>query len=244
MAALAGLDGGNARNALDALIGAHLLEQVAQDRYQFHDLLRSYAMDQLRGEESPENRTAVLRRVLSWYLYTADAAQSHLNPMEKRVVPPPLDGDVRPLALSSYSEAVRWYESERANLVAATRLAAEADLPELTLPLARVFRSISTGSNPFEDRIVTSELGLAAARLLEDRAGEADMLEGLGMAHTQAHDLRRGEEFHRAALEVRRELGDRVGEGLSLNDIGVVCFWGRRLEQALERLIAERKKQP
>lgn len=29
-------------------MGAHLLEQTGPDRYRFHDLIRSYTMDQVR----------------------------------------------------------------------------------------------------------------------------------------------------------------------------------------------------
>src|SRR5256714_9064117 len=45
-AALAGATPSETRRALDALLNAHLLEQIGRERYQFHDLLRAYAADQ------------------------------------------------------------------------------------------------------------------------------------------------------------------------------------------------------
>ncbi|MEU0844971.1 NB-ARC domain-containing protein [Streptomyces sp. NPDC005962] len=105
-AALARLTTSRARQLLDSLISAHLLEQTGPDRYQFHDLLRAYAIDQAQHEEPPPERDAALRRVLEWYLHTADAAQSWLQPAEDhlRLAPPP-DG-VRPLAFADYDAAV------------------------------------------------------------------------------------------------------------------------------------------
>lgn len=78
-ASLAELPGHRVRQLLDDLVGAHLLEQTAPDRYQFHDLLRAYATDQAQREESPEQRQAALRRALDWYLNTADGAAGLLK---------------------------------------------------------------------------------------------------------------------------------------------------------------------
>ena len=55
------------------------------DRYQFHDLLRAYATDQAHHDEPPDRRETALRRVLDWYLHTADAAQSWIEPAEDHV---------------------------------------------------------------------------------------------------------------------------------------------------------------
>ncbi|MGO4421959.1 NB-ARC domain-containing protein, partial [Streptomyces sp. MCAF7] len=76
VSALAGVSVRQARQLLDVLVGAHLLEQTAPDRFEFHDLLRAYATEQSRLDETADSRAGALRRVLDWYLHTADAAQS------------------------------------------------------------------------------------------------------------------------------------------------------------------------
>lgn len=73
------------RQILDMLVGAHLLEQVAPDRYQFHDLMRAYAVDQAATEESVESRRTVLARVITWYLRSADHAQKEIAPLDRRI---------------------------------------------------------------------------------------------------------------------------------------------------------------
>jgi len=73
-AALIGVSLTCARQLLDALRHAHLIESVSHDRYRFHDLLRLYATERANVEETEQDRTTAIRRVLSWYLHAADAA--------------------------------------------------------------------------------------------------------------------------------------------------------------------------
>lgn len=230
--ALAGVGVPAAKRALDALADAHLLERGPADRYQFHDLLRSYAMDRSRHEDTAEERRASVRRMLSWYLYTAASAQTWINPQERSIPLPLAEQGVQPLDFDSYDSAVHWYERERANLVSATRTAAENELPEHAWKLSVVLRNIYMRFNPFDDWLTTSRIGLESARRAGDRSGEADLLESLGMAYTQSHELEKGAESHGAALMIRREAGDSEGEALSLNDLGLVYLRSRRLREA------------
>ncbi|TJZ53021.1 tetratricopeptide repeat protein [Streptomyces piniterrae] len=231
-AALAGVSLSQARHLLDVLEGAHLLEQTAPDRYEFHDLLRAYATDQAQQEETPEGRVAALRRVLNWYLHTADAAQTWINPHEAHILLDPPDVGVAPLIFSDYDEALNWYELERANLLAAARAAEEAGLDRAAWQMAAVLRSIHMLLSPFEEWLAMGQIGLRAAGRLGDRAAEAEILESLGMAYTQSHRLEDGARCHEKALDLCHELGDRLGEALSLNNIGLVCLRQRQLEDA------------
>jgi NB-ARC domain len=69
--ALAGVDMRTARQLLDTLVGAHLLEHTGADRFEFHDLLRAFAADQSRREEPPESRAAALRSLLAGWATAA-----------------------------------------------------------------------------------------------------------------------------------------------------------------------------
>ncbi len=234
-AAIAGISTARAQHLLDVLAGAHLLEQTAPDRYEFHDLLRAYATDQAQYEETPQTRDAAVRRVLTWYLRTADAAQTWINPHEAHIPLDPLDPAVTPPAFADYDQALRWYELEAANLLAAARAAEAAGLDRIAWQLPAVLRSVHMLLNPFEEWLAMGGIGLRAARRLGDRAAEAEILESLGMAHTQAHRLSEGAEHHQGALAIRRERGDRLGEALSLNDIGLIHLRQRRLSDAKAR---------
>lgn len=239
-AATAGLGTTRAHHLLDMLAGAHLLEQTGHDRYEFHDLLRAYATDQAQHEETPENRAAALRRALTWYLHTSDAAQTWIIPQEAHVPLDPPEEGVSPLDFADHDEALRWYEQESANLLAAARAAEEAGLDKIAWQLPAVLRSIHMRLSPFTHWLAMARIGLLAARRLGDRPAEAELLESLGMAHAQSHQLVEAAEYHQAALDIRRERGDRLGEAMSLNDIGLVELRQRRLPQAMARFAESR----
>ncbi|WP_232050441.1 helix-turn-helix domain-containing protein [Actinoplanes sp. OR16] len=64
--ALTGMPAGRVDEALEELVDAHLLREIAPARYRMHDLIRQYAAD-LAAEEEPQAGDAV-RRVLAHYL--------------------------------------------------------------------------------------------------------------------------------------------------------------------------------
>ncbi|MFD8338326.1 hypothetical protein ACFV42_37640 [Streptomyces solisilvae] len=132
-----------------------------------------------RHEESPESREAALRRVVVWYLHSADAAQTWINSQEAHIPLDPPGDDLTPASFADYEEAMRWYEAERGNLLAATRAAEEAGLDVIAWQLPAVLRSVHMLLNPFEEWLAMSRIGLRAARRLGDRAAEAELLESL-----------------------------------------------------------------
>ncbi|MGI5180588.1 ATP-binding protein [Dactylosporangium sp. CA-152071] len=231
-AALAGTTLPDARRQLDVLVGAHLLEQPAPGRYEFHDLLRAYAVDQVRHLEPADSRAAVTRRILSWYLYTADNAQIQIAQFDGYELTDPIPDDVVPLVFDGYETALRWYQIERANLVGATRAAAEAKLHGIAWRLAVVLRGIYMHQNAFEDWFTTSRIGVAAAEQDDDRGGQAEALESLGRAYFQSRRLDEAKANHRAALIIRQGLGNRFGEAVSLNTLGLIGLRRRQFDDA------------
>ena len=221
------------RQPLDSLVGAHLLEQTGPDRYKFHDLLRSYALEQVRTEESAQERRRALDRLATWYLYAAHAAVSvmdtHLPLLE---LPRPTDD--RAPSFSTNGEAVRWYEQERANLLAITRAAAEAELHTPAWQLPVVLRHVHTFRAPAQEWTSTARIGLESARHEGEKTAEADLLESLGMACVQAQRPEEALLHHTRAWELRHEVGDTLAKAVSLNSIGLTHLRARRLSEAAE----------
>lgn len=231
-AALAALPPGRVRQALDTLVGAHLLEQTAPDRYEFPDLLRAYATKQALEEEPAEDRTAALCRVLDWYVHTADAVQSWVEPEEDHLpLDPPAEG-VMPLSFAEYDHAVDWAEREHANLLSAVRAAGTAGLDRHAWRLSAVLFYARARSTSVNDWLTVAPIGLEAVRRLGEPLGEAWLLECLGMSYTRGNDLIKSRECHETALAIRREVGDRYGEAQSLNLLGLVHLRLRELADA------------
>jgi DNA-binding SARP family transcriptional activator len=231
-------------DALDALVDVHLLESPEPDRYRFHDLLRFYAADRARTQESEERRSAAVIRLLTWYLHTAEAAAAVISPLHIRVpldVPPDM---VRPLAFATLEEAIAWCETERAGLLAATRLAASSSLYEVAWKLAAAAMSFYYRRSQWDDWVTTHLIGLESSRALGDRHAEAWMLSNLGMAYGVQ---RRAEavEYSEQAMAIYRELGDLRGESRAATNVAngylEVGRFGEALEAAQRSLAIQRQ---
>ncbi|MDG4773901.1 tetratricopeptide repeat protein [Solwaraspora sp. WMMD792] len=229
---LSGTPARRIRHLLDQLVGAHLLEHVGLDRYQLHDLLRAYAIDQVRQRESDDERQAAQLRVLRWYLHSADAAVTAMLPFNQTVPLDPAE-DVEAIVFSASTTAAEWFETERHNLVAATRLASECGAHQVAWHLAAVLRGVYMHQNAFDEWSTTARIGLASARSVGDRRGEAETLESLGKAHFQARQLDEAAECHQAALAIRREIGDEFGTAVSINALGLLGLRHRRLTDSV-----------
>lgn len=240
--ALAGVGRDAARRLLDSLARAHLVEQRAEDRYQFHDLLRAYAGDQLRQEESAEDRAEALRRELSWYVRTglnaSAAAQTIIEPVVGRVEAP----IVQPEDFASLSDAVEWYDRERANLVALTHAAAAAGLEDLAWQLPSAVYPVSNVLRAsFDDVLEMNAVALAAARAAGAQRAEAAILGNLGVACQMANRNDEAEVHSLASIELAREIGDRFAVMRGSNSLGWSYLSRRRLEEAIVHFTATRE---
>jgi DNA-binding SARP family transcriptional activator len=237
VAALLGQPEGPVSDALEVLIDASLLESPAPDRYQFHDLLRAYAAQRAHAEEPAKVVAAAVRRVLSWYLLTADAAASVLSPSRNPVPLGSPEPGLQQPAFGTADEALDWSELERANLVAATRQAAGQGLHDIAwrLPVAAMISFELSGYRA--EWITTHQIGLASARELGDRLGEARVLNGMGMVLGEQRAESAIECFERA-LAIFRELGDRRGQAQAANNLAFSYRFLGRHEDAVPALLA------
>ncbi|MGW6449770.1 ATP-binding protein [Lentzea sp. NPDC055074] len=233
-AAVAGISVPAAKKQLDVLIGAHVLEQHAPGRFQFHDLLRVYAAQQAFHHEEAAARHQAVDRGLAWYLHTLAGATAVIAPLDRRIELAPVPPEVTPARFEDRAAAFAWYEAERANLVAAVRTAVSVGRDDIAWQLPVVLRSIYVSQNPFEDWVETGLAGLAAAERAGDLAGQGEVLDSLGKAYLQSQRLEQAEECHTRALEIRTRIGDRYGEMVSVNALGLLAWRRRGLTGAVE----------
>ncbi|MEU7180151.1 MULTISPECIES: ATP-binding protein [Streptomyces] len=231
-AALAGLPLSRARQLLDDLVGAHLLEQSGPDRFQFHDLLRAYASEQAHDEEPAEQREAALRRVLDRYLHTADAAQTWLQPGEDHLPLPETTTPLPPPAFADYDAAADWAERERATFPHLVRAAAAAGLHQHAWQLTATLWNALSASVSFADWLGFGHIGLASAEHVNDTNGQLLLLNQLGMSHRSANRLDLAADHLSRALDLARTTGNRGEEAHALNLVGLVHLRARRLDAA------------
>jgi DNA-binding SARP family transcriptional activator len=216
--ALTGEPEDRAADALEVLVDANLLESPAPDRYRLHDLLRVYAAERAEADEPAQAVEEAVRRLLGWYLRTADAAASVVSPHRNRVPLEPAEPGYEPVRFDTAERALDWCDEERANLVAATRQAAASGMHEIAwkLPVAAMtcfdFHGYRT------EWITTHRVGLASARELGDRRAEVWILNNLGMVLSQQRDDDAIGYFEQA-MAIHREAGDRLGQAQATNNL-------------------------
>jgi len=234
-AALAGTSPQRAARLLDRLAGAHLLDRRdgagsgsragSGERYAFHDLLRLYAGERAREEDSEEERAAAGGRLADWYLSTVDAAARLLNPEMLRlpVNLPPVPG------FEGYADAVAWLDAERPNLVAAVR---DGFQPAPWL-LADRLRGYFWLRMYTVDWLVMARAALAAAERAGDTAGQAAIRLSLGNVHTCQSRYAQSVEEYNAGLALAREAGWVDGQSTILGNLGSAYRWMGRLPEAV-----------
>jgi DNA-binding SARP family transcriptional activator/tetratricopeptide (TPR) repeat protein len=218
-------------DALEALVDANLLESAEPDWYQFHDLLHLFAAEQAQAEEPEEERHEAAARLLRWYLGTAVTAADVLSPQRYR---PPLDEPQAPGPLvSSVAAALAWYDSERENIIAAIRQAAASGLHDIAWRLATASSPLFDRRANWADSIAAHRIAVDSARADGSRQGEAWALQNLGVGLGRIGNA--DSLVHlKEALAIRRESGDRSGEGQTLISLTDAYYRSHGPEAAIE----------
>ena len=223
-AALAGLSVSEARTRLSELAKIHLVERRGPDRYEIHDLLRAFAADQAHREDEPAELQRASGRMLAWYLLAAKELSRATGNDSLGLPAGETPGGLEVPCFPDAAAARTWFRAERANLEAAVARAAASGLDELVWRLPGVLLGVYAKDSMIDDWVGTAGLGLAAARRLGDRAGQAVILESLGKAYAQSDRFAQAMEYQRASLSLRTELGDIRGQARSLNALGLALW--------------------
>ena len=230
-AALIGSSPDQAQMHLNLLTNAHLLQESAPGRYQFHDLLRGYAAERAAIEESEGSRSEALRRLVGWFLCAMDAADRMLDPNRNTIPLSTTEAAWQPPNFSTHRQARDWCDAEHANIVSAVRQAADVGDNAVAWKLCIASSSLFVQRGFFSDWVNTHLAGLRAARLLGDRYGEGRILNGLGGAYRALQQHHAALDYLQQALSLFRETGDRREEGMALTNMGATLADLHRFEE-------------
>lgn len=231
IAALAG-SAERASDAVELLLHANLLEEVAADRFRQHDLLFLHARQRFDADEPAADRDPVRRAALNWYLGIATEADRMLTPYRRR--PFALTTGTGP-AFADREAALDWLDDERLTLIAAGRTALDHGWHSMAWHFADTLWPLLLLRKHYRDRIGIDELGLTAALRWGNPWAEGDMRNRLGDAYAEAGRIDEAEEQLRRAADNFAAAGDPLGEidaqeriASLLRDIG-------REQEAIER---------
>ncbi len=231
-AALLGVSHETASRLLNGLARASIVEKTVAQTYLMHDLLREYSIELVLVIECEQAREIAFRRLIDWYLQTAEAARECIVPHYRKIPSGEINEAVVPLEFVGYNDAFTWCLAEQSNLAAVIRAAHERGYDDFCWRIPAVMQRFYYVHKPWEDWLSVSRIGLASARQGGDAFGEAELLNSLGIAYTGLRRLGDALSCHRDALLKRRQIGDRYGEGVSLNNIGYVHMLQREMDEA------------
>ena len=181
-------------------------------QWRMNVLVRRYAEHLSQAHAEADRREQSIDRLLKYYLNMTAAANEHFR------VPPRtwLHGE-----FPGRDEALSWLDTERPNLVAAVRMAADTgrSTSAINLPLLLAHYFVHRGD--FDDLLATTSVSLRMARRHGKQAAEAAALTNLGGALLETGRFDEAVTAHQDAAAIFRETGNRRREGDALNNLGV-----------------------
>jgi DNA-binding SARP family transcriptional activator len=210
VASLAGMGRDQVRPLLAELARAHLVTERVPGRFAFHDLLRAYATETAHAHDPRDYRSAARHRMLDHYLHTAHHADKLIDPARGRPFTLPGAGPgVTPERLADSRQALAWFESEHAVLLAVLRHATGFDTH--IWPLAWVVASYFEYQGHWRDWRDSQIIALDAGRRLSDKPAQAHSHRSLGTVSIRLGEYDQAQAHLRLALDLFDELGDNAG---------------------------------
>lgn len=222
------------RRLLDRLARSHLVQVVATDRYRLHDLLRPYATERARAEETPQARTQALRMILDWYLHSVYRAHEVVRPAFRRVALQPSESPVPALEFPDIDAALDWFEIERENLTEAQRQALSSSHYDLAWRFPGAMAGFFELRGYWSSWPEINQIGIEAATAIGDSRGLARNFLGLGDASWLLGRTDQARDCYQRAATHARDAGDRWAEGFALRQTAVLLQEDQHSAEAAE----------
>jgi tetratricopeptide (TPR) repeat protein len=220
-AAAAELSGETARDLLEDLTNANLLDDAVSGRYKFHDLIRLHARELAEQEESSQSRAHAIRRMLDWYLAAVTQAGQLVTPyrhgQRHDIEYPPAE----PIQFADSADALDWLEQELPNLHAVVSYARNHSAPDVAWQTVDAMWPLFLRRGHYRERLEFDRIALAAAQESGDTTGQAKMLDRLGLALTTLGRLNEARMCLEQALVIWRSGGNYYRQAGSLQRLGL-----------------------
>lgn len=223
-ASLGGVAVTDARQILGRLARAHLIRQAAPGRFVMHDLLRAYAVELSHAEDADDVRREAVRRCLDYHLHTGCRAALLLSPTREPIEVEPAAPGVVVVDLASVAEALDWFATEHAVLLAAIDRAVRDGFHD------HVWRLAWTATEYFDRRghwhawTRTQQIALSVAGPAGDVLGQATAHRLLGLASERMERF----DDAKANLDQALDLYERLGNvrGLAWTHLNLMIVAG------------------
>ncbi|MHB9858917.1 NB-ARC domain-containing protein [Streptomyces sp. YIM S03343] len=223
----AGVPEAEARELLEQLARVHLLTEVGEERYRFHDLARAHARDLAVAEDGPARMAAAVRRVTVGELRFAAEADFRVMPKRWRLGPAytglTLPPDREPCDGKRALEALR---EERENLAAVVGAAAHHGFDEHVWQLCEAMWGLHLLLGFHAQWIDTHLLGVEAARRGAAEFGDpravGRMLVQLAFAYMGVGSAREAESALTEAAAADQACAHHRGQASAVEALGLL----------------------
>lgn len=229
-ASMQGVDRLLARDRLMELAQVSLIKAEPDDVYVLHDLVKLYADELSKDEDPADDRAQALRRVLTWYRDTANAADRLLRPTERPNFP--ATGEA---SFDDEVSAMDWLERESASLIAAATQAGETH-PDLAWQIAAAMHGWLMRCGQRNQWVELYERAAEWARRAEDLNGQAIITGRLAIPLSMLGRSDEAAKACKAAHRIRTQIGDRLGAATALVNLGGVYVNANRPDDAVSAL--------
>jgi DNA-binding SARP family transcriptional activator/tetratricopeptide (TPR) repeat protein len=223
-ASLAGVTTREVRPLVAELTRASLLTEPRPGRFVLHDLLRAYAGERSRIDDTDDERHESRRRALDHYLHTSLAASKLLSPTRKLITTAPLAPGVAPEDVADLPQAMTWFSIERPVFLAAIRHAAGTGFDAHAWQLEWAVSLFLDRRAHWHDYADACRTAIPSAQRLGSLDVEALMLRGLARACTRLGASAEAYSHLERARDLYRQLDDPNGQA------AVHMAFGRLLE--------------
>ena len=207
------LDHTQAIATLRSLEQVCLIDQDAQGRYRMHDLIRRSAAMHADKHQSIAERQKALRRVIDFYVHTADTGDRRLDPQRPRIfeLDTPTPGCV-PHPLPDSASAIAWFDAEHSCLLAAQQESAAHDWHKPVWQLAWNLATFAFWRGYLYDRLKWWQVVLSTADRLGDPVVQAMAHRHLGDAYTLMGRPGDGLDHLQQSLDLAQAADDQAGQ--------------------------------
>ena len=215
---------------LEPLVDMQMLDVVGVERtggyrYQFHEIIRVYAREQLASHDAPALRREALVRVAGGWMYLAQEAHRKVYGGDFTV----LHGDApRWAPPPSYTEELlvdplAWFDAEQGALCGMVEHAADEGLHDVSWNLATTLVTLFEVRGPYDLWEQTHVRALAAVRKAGNLRGTAAVRASLGSLYMSRSEFDMARQALSSALDVFQALDEPQGEALCRRDMALIA---------------------
>jgi tetratricopeptide (TPR) repeat protein len=229
----------HAQEQIGELLDACLVETEGE-RYRLHVLLRIHAAGCAQHDSTDGELSDAFMRVADHYLHAVQRMDRALIPSRLRLAPDPPPVQAGGVSFNSPVEAIEWFESERASLLALLRVAQERGCAQQAWQIAEGLWLAYHNRKHAGEALEVYERGVKGAVKCGDVAAQARLLLQLSRAYMDLDDLAGAERELRVARELAVCSGNSALEGSALEFTGILQINQGSYSAAISSLEASR----